>query len=153
MNDMEKHRGLMLVLAVSCLAGPALGQVDPQLRELVQFGFTQALQGASPVAAYGYYYLNEPNFLHTNLTLRLALAPVYLDSEVGLVGLLGPNTDLGLGLAGGGFADNYYEYQAGKFFPGQSFQGDSEETSVSLYHTFDPGKLIPLFGVLRIKEH
>ncbi len=153
MNDMEKHRGLMLALAVSCLAGPALGQVDPQLRELVQFGFTQPLQGASPVAAYGYYYLNEPNFLHTNLTLRLALAPVYLDSEVGLVGLLGPNTDLGLGLAGGGYADNYYEYEAGKYLPEQSFTGDSAEVSASVYHTFDPGKLIPLFGVFRLKEH
>src|SRR5580658_2905522 len=121
MNDMEKHRGLMLVLAVSCLAGPALGQVDPQLRELVQFGFTQAIQGASPVAAYGYYYLNEPNFYKTNLTLRIALAPVYLDSEVGLVGALGPNTDLGMGLAGGAFADDYYEFEDGKYLPEESF--------------------------------
>jgi hypothetical protein len=153
MNDMEKHRGLLLAMTVSCLASAALGQVDPQLRELAQFGFTQALQGASPVAAYGYYYLNEPNFYRTNVTLRLALAPVYLDSEVGLVGLLGPNTDLGLGLAGGGYGDNYYEYQQGKYLPEQSFNGDSAETSVSIYHLFDPGKLIPLYGVLRVKEH
>jgi hypothetical protein len=153
MKDMEKHRGLLLAMAVSGLASTALGQVDPQLRELAQFGFTQALQGASPVAAYGYYYLNEPNFLHTNVTLRLALAPVYLDSEVGLVGLLGPNTDLGIGVAGGGYADNYYEYEAGKYLPEESFSGDSAEASASIYHVFDPGKLIPLFGVLRIKEH
>jgi hypothetical protein len=153
MKDMEKHRGLLLAMAVSCLASSALGQVDPELRELAQFGFTQSVQGASPVSAYGYYYLNEPNFLHTNLTLRLALAPVYLDSEVGLVGLLGPNTDLGLGLAGGGYADNYYEYQSGKYLPEQSFNGDSAEASVSVYHLFDPGKRIPLFGVVRLKEH
>jgi hypothetical protein len=75
--------------------------------------------------------------------LRLALAPVYLDSEVGLVGLLGPNTDLGIGLAGGGFADNYYEYEGGKYLPEQSFTGDSVETSASVYHLFDPGRLIP----------
>jgi hypothetical protein len=150
---MEKHRGLLLAMAVSWMAGTALGQVDPELRELLQSGFSQSVQGASPVAAYGYYYLNEPNFLHTNVTLRLALAPVYLDSEVGLVGLLGPHTDLGIGFAGGGFADNYYEFQKGKYYPEQSFTGDSVETSASVYHLFDPGKLIPLFGLLRVKEH
>jgi hypothetical protein len=150
---MEKHRGLLLAMAFFLPAGAAFGQVDPELRELLQAGFSQSIQGASPVAAYGYYYLNEPNFLHTNVTLRLALAPVYMDSEVGLVGLLGPHTDLGIGIAGGGFADNYYEFERGKYLPEQSFTGDSAETSVSIYHTFDPGKLIPLFGVFRLKEH
>jgi hypothetical protein len=135
------------------IAGAAVGQIDPDKRELVQFGFTQAIEGASPVAAYGYYYLNEPNFFATNITLRLALAPVYLDSELGFVHLLGPNTDLGLGLAGGGFADNYFEYDAGKYQPGESFLGYGAESSVSIYHTFNPGQLIPLFGVLRLKEH
>jgi hypothetical protein len=153
MKDMEKHCGLLLAMAVSSLASTALGQVDPELRELAQVGFTQSVQGASPVSAYGYYYLNEPNFFHTNVTLRLALAPVYLDSEVGLVGLLGPNTDVGLGLAGGGYGDNYYEYQSGKYLPAQSFTGDTAEASVSIYHLFDPGKLIPLYGVLRVKDH
>jgi hypothetical protein len=150
---MKKDCGLFLALAVVLAALNASGQVDPDKRELVQFGFSQAVEGASPVAAYGYYYLNEPNFYNTNLTLRIALAPVYLDSEVGLVGLLGPHTDLGLGLAGGGFADNYYEFQDGKYLPEQSFTGFSAEGSASVYHLFDPGKLIPLFGILRIKEH
>jgi len=150
---MEKHRGLLLATAFFWLAGTALGQVDPEVRELLQAGFSQSIQGASPVAAYGYYYLNEPNFEHTNVTLRLALAPVYVDSEVGFVGLLGPNTDLGIGLAGGGYADNYYEFEGGKYLPEQSFTGDSIETSVSVYHLFDPGKRIPLNGVFRIREH
>jgi hypothetical protein len=150
---MEKCRGLLLALTVSLGAHVALGQVDPELRELLQAGATQSTRGAAPIAAYGYYYVNEPNFLHTNVTLRLALAPVYLDSEVGLVGLLGPHTDLGIGLAGGGFADNYYEFQKGKYLPEESFMGDSAEGSLSVYHLFDPGKLIPLSGVARIKEH
>jgi hypothetical protein len=153
MKGMEKFRGLLLAIAVSWMTGPALGQIDPELRELILAGFTQSIQGASPVAAYGYYYLNEPDFLHTNLTLRLALAPVYLDSEVGLIGFLGPHTDLGLGLAGGGYADNYYEFQKGKYLPEQSFTGYSAEESVSVYHLFDPGKRIPLFGLLRLKDH
>ncbi len=152
---MRNYSGLLLagIVAICGLAGSASGQVDPERRELIQFGGTQSTQGASPVAAYGYYYLNEPDFYRTNLTLRLALAPVYLDSELGIVGLLGPHTDLGIGLAGGGFADNYYEYQHGKYFPEQSFNGDSAEASLSLYHTFNPSQRIPLFGVLRVKEH
>lgn len=152
---MQKDRAVFLALAATVIltAFNASGQVDPDKRELVQLGFTEALQGASPVAAYAYYYLNEPNFLETNLTLRVALAPVYLDSEVGLVGLLGPNTDLGIGVAGGGFADNYYEFEDGKYLPEESFTGDDVETSLSVYHLFDPGKLIPLFGVFRVKEH
>jgi len=149
---MEKVRGLLPALVI-LMAATARGQIDPQLRELLQVGFNQPVQGASPVAAYGYYYLNEPNFFHTNVTLRLALAPVYLDSEVGLVGLLGPHTDLGLGLAGGGFADNYYEFQKGKYLPEQSFSADSAAVSVSLYHLFDPNKRLPLFGLLRVSEH
>src|SRR5579863_10308355 len=120
---MKKDRGLLLALAVILTALNAPGQVDPDKRELVQFGFSQAVEGASPVAAYGYYYLNEPNFLKTNLTFRVALAPVYVDSEFGFVGLLGPNTDLGIGIAGGGFGDNYYEFHEGKYFPEESFSG------------------------------
>src|SRR5580658_6832968 len=151
MKNMRNYRGLLLALGISWMTCAAMGQVDPELRELIQSGFTQSVHGASPVAAYGYYYLNEPNFFHTNVTLRLALAPTYVDSEMGLVGLLGPHTDLGLGLAGGAFADNYYEYQGGKYLPEQSFTGYSTEGSVSVYHLFDPGKLIPLSGVFRVK--
>ena len=132
--------------------GVALGQLDTDRRELIQLGFDQPV-GAAPVQGYGYYYLNEPNFFRTNVTLRLALAPVYLDSEPGFVGLLGPNTDFGLGLAGGGFADTYYEFHHGKYLPEESFFGHSLEISDSVYHLFNPGGKIPLNGIFRIKEH
>jgi hypothetical protein len=149
---MRKVFGLLLA-AVLWTTNTALGQVDPVKRELVQVGFTQALEGASPVAAYGFYYVNEPDFFHTNVTFRLAAAPVYLDSEVGFVGLLGPHTDLGIGLAGGGFADNYYEFHKGTYLPSESFTGNSLEGSASIYHLFNPGQLIPLSGILRIRDH
>lgn len=142
-----------MILAGLLIYRAAPGQVDPDRRELIEAGFNQAAVGAAPLDGYGYYYLNEPNFFHTNITLRLALAPVYVDSEVGFVGLLGPHTDLGLGLAGGGFADDYYEFHQGKYLPGESFFGNDVEGSASIYHLFDPGKRIPLFGVLRIREH
>ncbi|MGP8199500.1 MAG: hypothetical protein ACLQU4_08370 [Limisphaerales bacterium] len=150
---MRNYSVLLLVVAGWLMNGVALGQLDPDRRELIQLGFDQPVQGAAPVQGYGYYYLNEPNFFHTNVTLRLALAPVYLDSEAGFVGLLGPNTDFGLGLAGGGFADTYYEFHHGKYLPEESFFGHSLEISDSVYHLFNPGGKIPLNGIFRIKEH
>src|SRR5436190_1153125 len=101
----------------------ALAQIDPVKRELFQFGYNQPLVGHAPFGGYAYYYRNQPDFLRTNLTLRLVIAPVYLDSEVGVARALGPRTDLGIGLSGGGFADSYSEIQRGKFLSGQSFTG------------------------------
>jgi hypothetical protein len=75
----------------------------PVKRDLIQLGYNQASKATHRFAGYAFYYHNQPDFLRTNLTLRLALAPVYLDSELGFVHGLGPNTDFGLGLAGGGF--------------------------------------------------
>jgi hypothetical protein len=128
----------------------AFGQIDPVKRELVQFGYNAALQGHSPLSAYAFYYRNQPEFLqHTNLTLRLALAPTYLDSELGISHFITPNTDLGIGVAGGGFADSYNEIRQGKYLPKESFDGYGGQLSVSLYHLFNPGQRIPLNGVLR----
>jgi len=152
-TGMRRYGVLPLVVAGFLMNRAAHGQLDPERRELIQLGGNQALQGAAPIDAYAYYYLNEPNFFHTNVTLRLAVAPVYLDSETGFVGLLGPHTDFGLGLAGGGFADDYYEFHDGKYLPGESFFGNDVEGSASIYHLFNPGDRIPLTGVLRIKEH
>ena len=95
---------LWLVLLAPVLA-PA--QVDPVKRDLIQLGYNQPFEGHAPFAGYAFYYHNQPNFLRTNLTLRLAVAPVYVDSEFGFVQGLGPNTDFGIGVAGGGFADSY----------------------------------------------
>jgi len=122
-------------------------------RELIQVGYNASFEGHAPLAGYAFYYRNEPNFLHTNLTLRLAVAPTYLDSELGFSHLLGENTDLGVGIAGGGFADSYSEIRQGTYHPNQSFDGDGGEGSVSLYHCFNPGQMIPLNGVLRGSVH
>ena len=138
----------------ACLwAWPARAQIDPVKRDLVQLGYNGAFQGHSPLAAYAFYYRNQPGFLRTNLTLRLAIAPTYLDSELGIAGALGPQTDLGLGVAGGGFADSYTEIRQGKYLPGESFTGHGGEASVSLYHLFNPQDRIPLNGLVRGTAH
>ena len=146
----------MLVLTVFLFASAVRlpAQIDPAKRELIQLGYNQPVQGRAPVSGYAFYYLNQPEFLHrTNLTLRLAVAPVYLDSELGIGAALGPNTDLGIGVAGGGFADSYAEVRRGQYERGESFTGHSGEMSVSVYHLFNPGRQIPLNGVLRGDLH
>jgi hypothetical protein len=141
---------LWLTLFVPVLAS---AQIDPVRRDLVQFGYNQAVEGRSPLAAYAFFYHNQPNFLRTNLTLRVALAPIYLDSELGFVGGLGPHTDFAIGLAGGGFADSYSEIRGGTFLPSESFNGNGAEISASIYHLFNPADEIPLNLVLRGTAH
>jgi hypothetical protein len=131
----------------------ASAQIDPVKRDLVQIGYNAAFEGHAPLAAYAYFYHNQPDFLRTNLTLRLALAPTYLDSELGFVGGLGPNTDFAIGVAGGGYADDYSEIRGGTYYPSESFDGNGGEISASIYHLFDPGDEIPLNFVLRGTAH
>jgi len=116
-------------------------------------GYNQPLEGRGPVAAYGFYYLNKPDFPRTNITLRLALAPIYLDTELGFKGALGEHTDLGLGVSGGGFADGYSEIRAGHFYQEESFTGHGGEVHGSVYHLFNPAQRIPLHAVVRGAAH
>ena len=138
-----------------CLGGSATanGQIDPEKRRLFQFGYNQPLQGRGPLSGYAFYYYNQPAFIQTNLTLRLAIAPVYVDSELGIRHALSPNTDLAIGLAGGGFADSYSEIRQGKYLREESFIGHGGEVGVSLYHRFNPDQQIPLTAILRSFAH
>jgi hypothetical protein len=142
--------GRWLILVLPIVAG---AQIDPVPRDLIQFGYNQPVEGIAPLGAYAFYYHNQPDFLRTNLTLRLAVAPTYVDSEFGLANALGPNTDLGLGVAGGGFADNYNEIRNGRWIKDESFDGHCAELSSSVYHRFNPDQMIPLNLVVRGAAH
>jgi hypothetical protein len=135
------------------LAPAGQAQIDPEKRRLLEFGYNQPTQGRGPIAGYAFFYYNEPQFIRTNLTLRLAIAPVYLDSELGIGGALSPRTDLALGVAGGGFADSYSEIRQGNLFREESFTGHAAEVNASIYHLFNPGDRIPLSGVFRLAGH
>ena len=143
------YRVFLLVLPGCLCPFTGTGQIDPVNRELIQIGYNASLEGHAPLSAYAFYYWNKPDFPSTNITMRLAVAPTYLDSELGLRHALGENTDVGIGLAGGGFADNYFEIDRGAFEPSQSFNGYGAETSLSVYHLFNPGQQIPLNGLVR----
>ncbi len=143
----------LLIAVLSWVGLPVTAQIDPVERRLIQVGYTESLGGHAPLSGYAFYYSNDPEFVRSNLTLRLAVAPVYLDTELGVRGALGPHTDLGFGFAGGGFADSYSEIRAGEFLPEESFLGHSAECSLSLYHLCNPTQTIPLNYVLRGALH
>jgi len=133
------------------VALPARAQIDPEARQLLHLGVDASLTDPGPAGAYAFYYWNIPHVWETNQFLRLAIAPTYLDTELGFKDLLGKNTDLGIGAFGGLFANNYQEVDGGRWYKNQSFNGNGGGASVSVYHLFNPDQHIPLNGVLRAR--
>lgn len=131
----------------------AFGQIDPEKRQLIQLGYNQPIEGRGPISGYAFYYRNDPDFFRTNVTLRLAIAPIYVDAEIGFANALGERTDFAIGVAGGGFADSYSEVRLGRLRKAESFTGHGGEISASIYHLFNPEQTIPLNGILRIGAH
>src|SRR5258708_10857922 len=79
-------------------------QIDPEARHLIQFGYNQPMEGRGPLSGYAFYYWNQPNFHASNVVLRLAVAPVYLDSSVGITDALVTHTAVAFGLASARYA-------------------------------------------------
>lgn len=145
-----RHICLLLAALGLLLTGKTcLAQIDPIDRNLVELGYDQPLAGHGPQAIYAYYYFNAPEFCGPDVALRVAVAPAYLDSEMGFRHLLSPYTDVGVGVSGGGFGDNYYEVRQGSYIESQSFYGNGGGASASVYQLLDPGMLIPLNLVAR----
>ena len=126
----------------------ARAQVDPYPRSLPKSGYDQTLSGHTPQSLYAYYYYNNPAFLRTNMALRLAVAPVYLYSELGFRQVL-PRTDVGIGISGGAFGENYYEINQGDYVKSQSFNGSGGGASLNLYHRLNPNQRIPLNAIVQ----
>jgi hypothetical protein len=136
-------------LALLAATQPCFGQLDPMFRNQIQLGYDQPLSGKGPQAAYAYYYYNDPEFIGTNLVLRAAVAPAYIDSELGFRSLLSPNTDLGIGVVGGLFGDNFYEVRQGTYRQEESFDGHGGGLSLGVYHRINPDQTIPLSAVAK----
>jgi hypothetical protein len=149
MSAYQQAKTISFALLFFLGAFSGFAQIDPEHRNLVELGYDQPLAGQGPQGIYAYYYYNQPDFYGTNIALRVAFAPTYLDSELGFKQLISPTTDLGIGIAGGAYGDNYYEVRQGTFIKRESFDGDGGSAAVNIYQLLDPGKLIPLSVVAR----
>ncbi|MDD5141435.1 MAG: hypothetical protein PHY43_14395 [Verrucomicrobiales bacterium] len=134
---------------VALVTSTAKAQIDPAPRQLLHLGAETSLTDQGPMGAYAFYYWNMPNVPTTNEVLRLVIAPVYVDSELGFQHLLGEHTDLAVGAFGGLYANSYQEVDEGQWYKDQSFDGNGVGISASIYHRFNPDQHIPLTGVLR----
>jgi len=138
-----------LVMVSLLAAQQCVGQVDPYHRNLLQLGYDHPLRDQGPRGVYGYYYYNNPKIIGTNIALRLAIAPAYLDGEFGFRQLFSPTTDLGVGFYGGAYGENYYEVRQGNYRRKESFDGHGGGAALSVYQLLNPGMLIPLNVVAR----
>lgn len=143
----------LLAVVLGLTASAAFGQIDPVSRNLVEIGYDQPLVGHGPQSEYAYYYYNRPDYFSPNVALRAAIAPAYIDSEIGFKHLLSPTTDVGFGVAGGAFGDDFYDVAQGRYLETESFYGSGGGATLSLYQLLNPGQRIPLNFVLREGFH
>lgn len=134
--------GILIIFLLTVFS--MFAQIDPERRNLLEVGYDQSMNGLGPQALYAYYYYNNPDFAGTNAALRLAIAPVYFDSELGFRHLLSPLTDVGIGIFGGGFANDYYEVRQGHYYRGQSFDGHGGGVALNVYQLLNPGMVLPI---------
>ncbi|HEX6795619.1 MAG TPA: hypothetical protein VF304_17365 [Casimicrobiaceae bacterium] len=139
----------IVLLITLAYAMPVHAQVDPLRRDLVEIGYDQPLQGHAPVGAYVFYYLSRPQFGDADHALHIALSPVYVEGEWAVRRVFDPDTDVAIGVRGGGFADDYDEIRHGQWLREQSFTGHDGGVDASLYHLFNPGQRVPLNGILQ----
>jgi len=151
-SSWTRDAGCALGLASLLLIGStAQAQIDPAPRQILHVGAESSLKGQEPMGAYLFYYWNIPHVIGTNQYLRLAIAPVYVDSELGFKSLLGKNTDFAVGAFGGMYANSYSEVDAGNYKKDESFDGNGGGLSASIYQLINPGARIPLTAVLRAR--
>jgi hypothetical protein len=149
-TTLAPSRHLLAGITLLTLIGfAAQAQIDPAPRQLLNLGVDSSLHDQGPMGAYAFYYWNMPNVPTTNEVLRFAIAPVYIDSDLGFKNLLGDHTDLAVGAFGGLYANNYQEVDAGDWKKDQSFDAANAGARVSIYHLLNPGGMIPLTLVAR----
>jgi hypothetical protein len=127
----------------------ANAQLDPVRRDLIEAGDGRPLEGHMPVAAYGFYYFNRPQFRDPDLVLQAAVTPVYIDGELGIRNFFAPHVDLGIRLDGGGFAYGYNEFREGRWSRDESFLGHGGGVTLGVYRLFNPDERIPLNGIVQ----
>ena len=72
--------GLWLLNGSHCLA-----QIDPEPRNLLELGCDEPLAGLGLQGAYACCDSNRPDFFGTNMDVRMAITPVYVDGKLGSI--------------------------------------------------------------------
>lgn len=142
-------RLIAAALLLAC-AGSARAQIDDTRRTLFEGGFEDGLFSPGPSGAYAFLYLNRPGVAGPGSALRVALAPVYADVELGLPSVFGSGIDAGLGFSGGGYAFSRKEVVRGDQRIGESFIGHGGGPSLSLYRKLADLGPVPLNAVGRL---
>lgn len=137
-------------MAAVLLAAPARAQIDDAKRLLFEGGYEDGVGNPGPSSPYAYLYLNRPGAVGPGSAWRLALAPVYADTELGIPHVFGTRTDIGLGFSGGGYAFGNSQVIRGDEKPGESFIGHGGGPSISLYRDLADLGPVPLNGVARL---
>lgn len=143
-------RKAVLLAVLALAAAPARAQIDDSRRLLLEAGYEDGVANPGPSAPYAFLYLNRPRVAGPGSALRIAVAPVYADAELGLPGIFGSRTDLGLGLSGGGYAFGHAEVRRGDEKAGEAFIGHGTGVSVSLYPRIAKVGPLPVNGVFRV---
>lgn len=139
-----------LAAAALFLAAPASAQIDDTKRLLLEGGYEGGLGSPGPASPYAFLYVNRPGAAGPGSAWRLALAPVYLDTELGLPRAFGGRTDIGLGFSGGGYAFGNAQVHRGDEKTGESYIGHGLAPSVSLYPRIGDVGQVPVSGVFRL---
>jgi hypothetical protein len=93
----------------------ASAQIDPVKRDLIQFGYNQAFEGTSRWPPTRFIITTSRIFCaRTSRCGWRSRRFIWIPNSASSA-RLGPNTDLAIGLAGGGFADSYNEIRGGNF--------------------------------------
>jgi hypothetical protein len=131
------------------LAATARAQIDPSRRLQLEAGYEQGGAQPGPKSPYAFLYLNDPGVFHSSETLRMAIAPVYIDSELGIPDGFGPFADAGIGFSGGGYAFGQTEVFRGDERRGESFVGHGGGPSFSAYSRVVKIGPVPVHGVFK----
>ena len=107
--------------------------IDAKTRTRLQLGAEGPLRGNGPFTGYAYLFLTRPQFLHEDLTLRAAIAPVYATAELIRNHWPTTNSALGFGLGGGLYAASHVELRDGRFREAESFSGNTAEATLAYY--------------------
>lgn len=143
---------VLLGILMLTWTGAAKAQLDPQRRTNLEVGIETPILGNGPLDGYGFLLLNRPHFPTEDSYLRVVVSPVYLASELVRDRWPAAGNAVGLGIAGGFFADNFNEFRDGDYKRRESFWGHGGAASLSYYwRQLRIAGVLPVEGQLRLR--